>query len=420
MDSRPTDLNSIRSKLGDSLSQISQLTELTIDQVKETLGHATGLTAEEVSVILNLKQEGRSLKQIREEVGVALDVLNLFMTDHQVTQETIVGPETQIDALGEQSKEPYKINRHLGVSDWPALAHTLGSSDACQTCVTETPEGIQFSIRTTPTATEKTHHKPDSTKTLPQHSVILPTFIYTCMFYTDQLYRTNLLTAEKSCHKAPCYQFKMHCRWNELPGGSLLITGGFEGFQTVVREVVKIDTLRESAVSSQPPMHTARRNHAAVYRSRYLYVLGGYRDRDLGECERYVCAEYRWEVLPALPVACSAMSAVVLDNSLYVLGGNADERDLDTVQKLSLDSLTWELMQLKLPQADNEFPCFKTDTQVYLVIKETLYSFTPLQVKPIKTLPVGTYWCDTSYYSRGMLYYSWCAGSGSLALEELT
>jgi hypothetical protein len=212
----------------------------------------------------------------------------------------------------------------------------------------------------------------------------------------------------------------MHCRWNELPGGSLLITGGLEGYRTALREVVKIDTLREWAVCAKPPINTARRNHAAVYHSQYVYVLGGYWDRCLSECERYVCAENRWEVLPALPVACSSMSAVVLDDSLYALGGTADEEDVDTIQKLSLDSLTWELMQLKLPQADNEFPCFKADSEVYLVINSTLYSFTPLQVKPVKTLPEGTYWCNTSYYSKGTLYYSWCTGSGSLALEGLS
>jgi hypothetical protein len=69
-------------------------------------------------------------------------------------------------------------------------------------------------------------------------------------------------------------------------------------------------------------MHTARQNHAAVYHSQYVYVLGGFFDEGfLRECERYVCVESRWEVLPVLSVACCAMSAVVLDNSLYALGG---------------------------------------------------------------------------------------------------
>jgi hypothetical protein len=84
---------------------------------------------------------------------------------------------------------------------------------------------------------------------------------------------------------------------------------------------------------------------------------------------------------------------------------------------LSLDNLTWELMQLRLPQAARFIACFKTDTKVLLLIKETLYSFTPVQVKPVKTLPVG-YECYASSYSRGTLYLDF--GGGILSLGELT
>jgi hypothetical protein len=188
-----------------------------------------------------------------------------------------------------------------------------------------------------------------------------------------------------------------------LPGGSLLITGGVCG-----RDVVRVD-VGTFAVSPQPPMHTARHYHAAVYHSQYVYVLG------VRECERYVCAESRWEVLAALPVGGLGMSAVELHNSLYALGGYQGIVGQDTVQQLSLDSLTWQLMQLKLPQADCDFPCFKKDTEVYLVINKTLYSFTPLEVKPIKTLP-GDIRCISSYYSRGTLYYD---RRGSIGLTRL-
>jgi hypothetical protein len=109
------------------------------------------------------------------------------------------------------------------------------------------------------------------------------------------------------------------------------------------------------------------------------------------------------------------MSAVEVENSLYALGGSNDGVALDTVQKLSLDSLTWELMQLKLPQIACDIPCFKTETQVYLVIRRTLYSFTPLQVRRVKNLPQNIY-CVSSYYSRGTLYYTWGLGMVSFAL----
>jgi hypothetical protein len=98
------------------------------------------------------------------------------------------------------------------------------------------------------------------------------------------------------------------------------------------------------------------------------------------------------------------MSAVELHNSLYALGG-LDVDSLDSIQKMSLDSLTWQLMLLKLPQAGFQFPCFKKDTEMLLVISQTLYSFTPLEVKPIKTHPEDIR-CYSSYCSRDIPYYS--------------
>jgi hypothetical protein len=167
-------------------------------------------------------------------------------------------------------------------------------------------------------------------------------------------------------------------------------------------------------------MHTARYSHAAVYHSQYLYVLAGVSADYLRECERYVCAESRWEELPALPVAGFAMSTVVMDNSLFALGGQAGG-DLDTVQRLCFDSLTWELMQLELPLPTSDFPCFKAGTQVFFLIYRTLYSFTPVQVHPIKTLDRGVSWCEASYYSRGTLYISSGKhGITSKAVGELT
>jgi hypothetical protein len=318
------------SKLGASLSQISEVTGLTIEQVKETLGQAIGLTAEELSNIYHMRQEGRSLEQISQESGLPLEVLMQFVSENT--------PRTD-----------YSTN-----------------------------------------SAERMPNKPSKTQ-----------FIYCCKSGSDNLLRTNVMTAELAWLRVPGFRFKHDFCWSELPGGSLLITGGWNG-RVATRQVVKIDTLREFAVSSLPPMHTARWYHVAVYHSQYLYVLGGFTSK---ECERYELTECRWEVLPNVPAVSCAMSAVVLDSSLYTIGGRFD-RDLDIVQKLSLDSLTWQPIQLKLPQGTCLCPCFKIDNQVYLVIETTLYSFTPLQVKPIKSVPRKIQ-CNASYYSRGTLYYAW-------------
>jgi hypothetical protein len=54
----------------------------------------------------------------------------------------------------------------------------------------------------------------------------LPSFIYSYRFKTDQLHRTSLVNGVQSCHHVPSYSFKLYCYLSEVPGGSLLITGG--------------------------------------------------------------------------------------------------------------------------------------------------------------------------------------------------
>jgi hypothetical protein len=171
-------------------------------------------------------------------------------------------------------------------------------------------------------------------------------------------------------------------------------------------------------------MLNPRAVHAAVYHTPHLYILGGWgKIVEVTDCERYVCAENRWEALPPLPRACRAASGVVLESSLYALGG-IGLGELDLVQKLSLESLTWELMQFRLPYVGFAIPCFKMrDTEVYLVVNQTLCSLSALEVRPLKILidediffrPILTEedvldqiqsWCGTSYYCRGTLYCS--------------
>jgi hypothetical protein len=253
----------------------------------------------------------------------------------------------------------------------------------------------------------------------------VPTFIYSYEYNTDQLHWTSLVTGEHSSLRVPSYTYKMGCCWTEVPGGSLLITGGSyeEDEDGVVREVVRIDTCREFAVAHCPPMLTPRYSHAAAYHSPHLYILAGWNDRYLRECERYMCAENRWEALPSLPTACSQISGVVLENSLYALGGFNGLSHLDLVQMLRLDSLTWELMQFRLPFVGNAIPCFKLrDTKVYLVVNKTLCSFTGSEVRPLKTLTEDIQsWFGASYYHRGTLYCSnWLGGALSNKIESLS
>jgi hypothetical protein len=248
------------------------------------------------------------------------------------------------------------------------------------------------------------------------HVVTLPTFIYSYKYKTNQLHRTKLVTGEQSSHQVPSYTFMEGCCWSEVPGGSLLITGG--GDPMAVSEVVRID-VGTFEVSRLRDMHTPRRRHAAVHHTQHLYVLGGRNDRDLSECERYVCAENRWQGLPPLPRACYDLSGVVVESSLYAPGGFATGEHRDLVQKLSLESVTWELMQFRLPFAGTSIPCFKLmDIEVYLVVNQTLCSFTGLEVRPLKSLTNGIYSLyGASYYRRGTLYCS--SSEGAVRSNEI-
>jgi hypothetical protein len=186
-----------------------------------------------------------------------------------------------------------------------------------------------------------------------------------------------------------------------------------------MKHVARIDTLREFAATTQPPMFTPRRCHSSVYHAERLYVLGGLTGatkktdptRTTSKFERFVCAESRWETLPCLPRASAC------------IGGSGDA-PADMIQKLSLESLSWELIRLKLPRDYNEFPCFKvSNSQVYFVFKDlTLYSFMPqtLQIKPVKTVPKFLKSCGgPSHYSRGFLYFSSENGTSRLEIGSL-
>jgi hypothetical protein len=222
----------------------------------------------------------------------------------------------------------------------------------------------------------------------------------------------------------PSYTFKLGCCLSEVPGGSLLITGGSNEDYSEVAEVVRIDTRREFAVAHCPPMLTPRRDHAAVYHSPHLYILGGNTSNfiELSECERYVCADNRWEALAPLPRACYHTSGVVVESSLYALGGRERLKFLDLVQKLSLDSLTWEIMQFSLPSAGYAIPCFMLrDTEVYLVVNKTLCSFTDFEVRPLETLTENIEsGYGASYFRRGTLYCSSDEGVRSLEIDSLS
>jgi hypothetical protein len=87
METRKLKMICTKSKLGHSLSQISELTGLIIELVKQRLGQATGLPPEVLSNIFDMKQRGLSLELISQMSDVELEVLEQFLP--QVIKKTL-------------------------------------------------------------------------------------------------------------------------------------------------------------------------------------------------------------------------------------------------------------------------------------------------------------------------------------------
>jgi hypothetical protein len=64
----------------------------------------------------------------------------------------------------------------------------------------------------------ETKHLLQDTRAFLQLDSILPTFIYSFNWSTNELCRTNLVTKDKSSHQVSLYQPKKLCCWSEVPG----------------------------------------------------------------------------------------------------------------------------------------------------------------------------------------------------------
>ncbi|XP_072036197.1 uncharacterized protein [Amphiura filiformis] len=76
-----------------------------------------------------------------------------------------------------------------------------------------------------------------------------------------------------------------------------------------------------------PNMLVARRKCGLAYLKPHLYVIGGLNNKGvIDNVERFVIADYRWEVMPPLPQKCHYMSVVVWQSMLIVYGCHVKPR----------------------------------------------------------------------------------------------
>jgi hypothetical protein len=148
-----------------------------------------------------------------------------------------------------------------------------------------------------------------------------------------------------------------------------------------------------------------------------LYVIGGRTGGFVGQpseiCERFLMSEDRWEVIAPILVAVQGAAVRVLESTccLYALGGIVDKsgaQSIDLIQELNLLSLTWRVLELKLPLCRTEITCFvyKDTSQLYFLLSKGLYSFRPKEER-ITLLRSYPHFLPCSmqpwYYSEGTL-----------------
>mmetsp|Transcript_18880 Transcript_18880/g.34175 ORF Transcript_18880/g.34175 Transcript_18880/m.34175 type:complete len:310 (-) Transcript_18880:520-1449(-) len=284
-----------RSKEGMSLPEIADLLEIEVDEVIELIALKTGLTHENVRIVLRLHRKGFSFKQISEDYLVSAEQLAEFLSNKS-TSSTPAYRAHSFDIGSSASREPSSSS-----------TFSFGNSKKSE---------FTWSLGTT-----ESHAKTSSSFTNADKGIGNPKFIYSTKFRTNNLYRLNLSTHALTKHKLAGYLFKDGLAWCEGPEGVIYISGGSDSsYLPPYPNLDCIDTMRDFAVTPKPDMLHARYSHRIAYHIGFIYAIGGWNESEMSECERFNLSENRWESVESLPQRCYSFSMIECDNSFLVLG----------------------------------------------------------------------------------------------------
>jgi hypothetical protein len=186
------------------------------------------------------------------------------------------------------------------------------------------------------------------------------------------------------------------------------------------RKVLNIDTKRECAATSRAHLIKRRHYHSSVYHD-YLRVVGG----DARPCERYVCGQDHWELFGTLSGKYRDVQPVAMEapQSIYGIGGFKLRARQGLIWRLDVISLTIEALDVKLPRAVSDNPCFMLSlvaTEVYMLLDKDLYSFSSTsQVSLIRRVRSKAQCKRRCYYRGGTLHFSDAYKANTLAIGDL-
>ncbi|KAK3095759.1 hypothetical protein FSP39_018672 [Pinctada imbricata] len=121
-------------------------------------------------------------------------------------------------------------------------------------------------------------------------------------------------------------------------------------------------------------MQYGRRRHAIVAVTGALYAIGGYDNkleegqRMLSNVEKYIIREDRWEEAGDLPVAVSSFSAAVIGETIYIFGGEKNDRkDTAFIQCYETRTQQATKVDTRIPMACKLTKSVTCDRRIFLI-----------------------------------------------------
>lgn len=177
------------------------------------------------------------------------------------------------------------------------------------------------------------------------------------------------------------YEFNYYAAAVTLPDGSALITGGGSSSTVLL--------YKDRKIIKKTNMAQVRKEHASVYLSGCVYVIGGYdgqTGRFLREGERYNLLRDEWRMITPMNVARCAFSATAVNNkSVYIFGGYDGTIRLSSIEKYDPDEDTWQLMPFTLRSPLSNSACFSPRKNQVIVLGGGLSTGFSLNVQQLDT-----------------------------------
>lgn len=163
-------------------------------------------------------------------------------------------------------------------------------------------------------------------------------------FNGDYVEIFNIKSSEWTYHQSQ-FPILWQCAIVNITDDATLLIGGIRK-ELAMDEVYKYDSASKN-MSALASMGVARSCCAAVFYDNCVFAIGGKYANTF--CEKYLIDEDRWEYIPSMIHERYDLSAVVLNHSIYIIGGEPRKYVGSSIEKYDILREMWEVIPTKLP-----------------------------------------------------------------------